>query len=148
MTLIDDVLRGALACEGAFEIQPNAGPFVERILATLGLPKGNPWCAAFVYATGTTMAGTDWPLPKTAGCQALYDFAMKKKWIRTTPQRGDVFLIWHAELARFAHTGFMLDDTDLTISGNTSGAGSRDGWLVGKRRWTFAPADRFIRWAS
>lgn len=154
MSPVDLVLRIALATEGACESPPlsNAGPFVVRVLKGVGLAKGQPWCAAQLYDWGTKALGPAWPLPKTGGCQVLADFATSKKILKTMPRVGDAFLIWHPELGRFAHTGLVLavysDGSCLMIAGNTSGAGVRDGWLVGVRTARFAPADRFVRWAT
>lgn len=148
MTDADLLIKIALACEGASEVPPNtnAGPFVERCLKVVGLPKGQPWCAAFVAMCGRVAFDEDWPLPLTGGCAVLGDFAKKKGWLVDKPKRGDLFLIWHPELGRFAHTGFCIDDKGDSISGNTSGAGSREGWIVGRRKWAFKPEDKFIRW--
>lgn len=147
---IDIVLRVAAEAEGACESPPNtnSGPFVERVLAGVGLKKGDPWCAAWVYDVGRKALGERWPLPKTGGCAILGEFAQAQGILRGTPEIGDVFLIYHAELKRFAHTGFIVGPNNDTLSGNTSGAGSREGWLVGRRVWRFSPEDRFIRWLS
>ena len=140
----------ARVAEGATEVPPssNAGPFTERCQRVTGNRPPDPWCASFVAMVGVLACGDAWPLPKTASCQALHDFAITHGVIYTTPAVGDVFLIWHPELHRFAHTGFVIGDGNLTISGNTSGAGSREGWMVGQRVWTFTAADRFIRWTQ
>lgn len=149
MSDIDLVLAVALACEGASEVPANTnrGPFVERCQRVTGNQPGDPWCASWVAMVGQAALGKRWPLPLTGGCQVLYDVSKKKRRIVTSPKRGDVFLIWHKALGRFGHTGFCIDDAGDTISGNTSGAGSREGWIVGRRKWAFTPEDRFIRWS-
>lgn len=148
-TAIDLVLRCSAAAEGACESPPgsNAGPYVERVLTRVGLKKGDPWCIAHVSDVGADALGAAWPLPLVGGCVTLAEFAIAKKILFESPEIGDVFLIWHEELGRFAHGGFVIGADNDTRSGNTSGAGSRDGWLVGRRRWTFTPKDRFIRWS-
>ena len=79
------------------------------------------WCASFVSMVGQTALGSAWPLPLTAGCQVLADVATKKKILKATPAVGDVFLIWHPSMGRFAHTGFVLAVNPIvTISGNTT----------------------------
>lgn len=154
ITPIELLLRVSAASVGATEVPPNtnAGPYVERVLATVGLKKGNPWCAAQVYDWGRIALGKKWPLPATGGCAVLGDFAKKKKILRTTPEVGDVFLIYHPELGRFAHTGLIRsvepNGAFGTREGNTSGAGSREGWLAADRVRTFKQADRFIRWVE
>jgi hypothetical protein len=63
-----------------------------------------------------------------------------------------VFLLWYPKLNRFAHTGFCVadlgDGTWLTHDGNTSGAGSREGWMKAEQKRRFKPEDRFIRWIN
>lgn len=148
---VDVLMRVALATEGASEVPANTnrGPFVERCQRITGNKAGDPWCASWLAMVGTAAVGESWPLPKTGGCQALADFAKAKGVLKDTPQDGDAFLVWHESLHRFGHTGLVLDATTRdTISGNTSGAGSREGWIVGRRIWTFTPADRFIRWTA
>lgn len=148
------VLRVAGATIGASEVPPssNRGPFVERALATCGLPPGQPWCAAWVAHIGLTALGELWPVVRTGGCQLLHDWATKRGVLVATPNAGDIFLIWYPALGRFAHTGFvarvLADGTCVTREGNTSGEGVREGWLVAERTRRFKPADRFIRWAD
>lgn len=51
LNVADEALRIAISYIGNKE-EPagsNAGPFVEACLKTVGLGKGNPWCAAFTY---------------------------------------------------------------------------------------------------
>lgn len=149
---VDLVLRVSGAGVGGTEVpaNTNAGPFVEPRLAIVGLPKGNPWCAADVAYTGHLALEKDWPLPLTGGCQALYEYGAKHGLIETKPERGDVFVVWHPELSRFGHTGFIIevngDGSCKTHEGNTSGAGSREGWIKAARVRHFKPEDRFIRW--
>lgn len=156
LDVIDLVLRVASKSTGACESPPasNAGPYVERILKRCGLGKGYPWCAADVSDTGAIALGKHWPLPITASCVALGEFASKHHVLAETPMRGDVFLIWeHVQgVWRFGHTGFIIDvQQGLTCStheGNTSGGGSREGWLAADRIRTFGPKDRYIRWVD
>lgn len=151
---VDLVLLVSAGGVGGCEVpaNSNAGPFVEPRLKLVGLEKGNPWCAADVAFTGRTALGKRWPLPMTGGCQALADFATAKGILVDTPERGDVFLIWHPELGRFAHTGFAIDRLTAvrwkTHEGNTSGGGSREGWLKAERERVFKLADRFVRWTQ
>jgi len=37
-----------------------------------------PWCAAFVSTVGIDAFGSDWPLPRLAGCASARDAAKKK----------------------------------------------------------------------
>lgn len=150
----DLVLRVAAATVGASEVpaNTNAGPFVERCQKVTGNTKGQPWCASFVAMVGEAALGPLWPVVKTGGCQPLHDWALGRGVVHEQPTIGDVFLVWHAELGRFAHTGFVLavrpDGNCHTIEGNTSGAGSREGWMVAQRTRRFRPEDRFVRWTE
>lgn len=153
---VDLVLRVASATVGASEVpaNTNAGPFVERCQKVTGNGKGDPWCAAFVAMVGVAALGKFWPVIKTGGCQQLHDWAARSGVVVAAPAAGDVFLIWHPEVdrGRFAHTGFVVrvnaDGGCATIEGNTSGGGSREGWMVAERTRRFKPSDRFVRWAS
>lgn len=152
---VDLVLRVSAAPIGASEVpaNSNAGPYVERVLKRVGLPKGNPWCAALVSDIGAIALGNVWPLPLTGGCAVLGDFATKHTILFEKPEVGDVFLVFHASLGRFGHTGFVIqvnaDGSCRTREGNTTMVtGSREGWLYAERTRTFAPKDRFIRWAN
>lgn len=128
---------------------------IDYWLEAVGVPLALPWCAAFVYNVGRQALGTTrWPLPRTASCVALRDWAARSSVpLMTTPAAGDVFLLWEAGLtpARFGHTGFVTgmnaDGSIATIEGNTNPGGSRDGYGVFARTRHPAPADRFIHWA-
>lgn len=152
MTEIERVLFVAATQVNVTECPPNtnSGLKVEEYLETVGLTKGQPWCAAFVAWCGRVALKKDWPLPLTGGCQALSVAAQAKGWQVERPAVGDVFLLWFPKLNRFAHTGFIEAITGkqiTTLEGNTSGAGSREGWGVFRRTRSFGTADRFIRWA-
>lgn len=145
------LLRVASATEGAIETGANRGPFVDRCNALTGAPPGSPWCASWVAMCGATAFGEKWPLPKTAGCATLGDFAKRKAMLSEAPMRGDVFLVYFPKLNRYAHTGFVdtvVNSTSFTtIEGNTNNDGSREGWGVFRRTRTIGPHDRFIRWS-
>lgn len=140
----------------------NKGQVVERMLRDVSQLPGQPWCAAFVHhvgywsqyqhATGTS----SWPLPPTASCYELGEYARRNGALVDYPCGGDVFLLWSAGLKRFAHTGVIVSvDRSATgeffcttIEGNTDAGGSREGDAVMLKRRSFVPArgDRFIRW--
>lgn len=150
ITSLDAVIGCALCTVGASEIpaNTNSGPYVERILKQVGLKKGDPWCAAALYDWGKTGIRALWPLPATGSCAMLASYASTKDVLMDEPMIGDAFLIWEPTLNRFGHTGLIVGPNNDTVSGNTSGAGSREGWIVGRRLWTFKPQDKFIRWNS
>src|SRR5690242_16523378 len=139
ISVVDLVLRNAAGRVGASEVpaNTNSGPYVERVLKRVGLKKGQPWCAAEIADVGAMALEKAWPLPLTGGCQELHDWAVKQGVLVDKPERGDVFLVWHPELGRFAHTGFIVDvladGSCSTHEGNTSGNGSREGWIVAER---------------
>lgn len=167
-------IRVALATEGAGEQPPgtNAGPYVERVQLAGGLKKGDPWCLAQAMDWGQRalpdhpaiellLEGLRWSVPKMGGCQVFYEWALAKHLIFDTPARGDIGLIWHADMkpaARFAHALLVLEPaTALTIGGNTTwpkdkGASdpklAREGWCVARKPWPFTPKDRFVRWVN
>lgn len=154
-TAIELVLLVCPASVGACECPPNsnAGPYVERIQKLTGLQKGDPWCACELRNVGLTALGKHWPIPAIGGCASLGEWAASRGILVKSPAVGDAFLLWELVSGehRFAHTGLIIGpataDGWATHEGNTSGAGSTEGWLVGERRRIFKPEDSFIRWA-
>ncbi len=109
----------------------NDGRQVEMYLKCVGLPKGNPWCAAFVcWVLGQNKVAN----PKSGYCPTLF-IAKNQVWKRDTknntiPLSGDVFGIYFKEKGRIAHVGFVdkwTGKTVVTVEGNTNDAGSREG---------------------
>jgi hypothetical protein len=147
----------------------NHGTMVERFLEKVDQKAGEPWCAAFVYYVGfwshfePLTERSSWPLPATASCYMLGQFARKKQILVKEPQPGDVFLVYNPVLLRFAHTGIIVYVTRteqrasgsmwyecITIEGNTNAEGSREGNAVARKPRRFYPdaGDRFIRWTD
>lgn len=140
----------------------NHGEMVSKILASVGLEPGEPWCCATVSYVGHrafmafdphTLARTSrWPLVMTGGCQQLADDAHRKGVLVDTPQRGDLFVEWFEHYGRFAHTGVIdqvFADGAVTIEGNTNPKPhERNGFGCFVKHRTFGPKDRFIRWAQ
>lgn len=157
-------ISAALVLKDVPEIGANAGQMVELLQKSVGIHKGDPWCAAFVNYVGrqaflneTDPKRSAWPLPMTGGCAAIGDFAAKHDLLRTEPQRGDVHLLYFPSMKRFAHTGIVLQPPlapggqCLVIDGNTNdGDGSREGYKVSLRRRTIDPkaGHRFVRWTE
>lgn len=159
LTPVDLVLRVASATVGACESPPhtNAGPYVERVLKRTGLGAGYPWCAAYVTDVGVCALGKDWPVIRSASVVQLCDWAAKAncRYVATkTPAKpGDLFCLWYPKLNRWAHVGMVTGvepdgKTCRTVEGNTSGAGSREGWVVAERTRVLGPRDRLIRWTE
>lgn len=150
MDPVDVVLRFAKSQLYVREIGPNAGQVVEEYQRLCGAEKGDPWCAAFVSWCGRRALEKDWPITLSAGCHALFLDAKAKGLVRDAPKRGDVFLLWHPELGRYAHTGFVFEATGAVFKsyeGNTNPAGGRDGYGVFERERRADQRYRFIRWA-
>ena len=147
----------------------NRGQMVELFLREVRQPPGQPWCAAFVHHVGywshwdnRTHAST-WPLPATASCYELGEFARARAVLRKDPVVGDVFLLYSEKLKRFAHTGIVVAVeavsqqgagdtvyTCMTVEGNTNEAGSSEGTqtLRKSRQFSMRRGDRFIRWTD
>lgn len=159
----DAVARFLSVCNafvGFTEQGPNSGQVVDAFLASVGLKPGQPWCAAYMNYCGqrafSVHEPSTWPVPMTGGCLAIGNWAAKKSVLMKTGQVGDLFLLHYPQMKRFAHVGVLVAPVAgtpnrwLTIEGNTSGQGSREGWIVAKRERTINPADghRFVRWTK
>lgn len=153
------LMRGLARMEGIEEVGgDNRGRAVERIQKRTGNRRGDAWCASLVYDAGNGMLGVHWPLPATASCDVLLEYARKHGLLRSAPEPGDVFLLMRAEHDAI-HTGFvteLLADGYRTIEGNTNDDGSANGYCV-LRRTRGDKADkalrrglsyRYIRWHS
>ena len=107
----------------------NDGPWVEAIQRTTGNKKGDPWCASFVNWVLDIAYRDMNPLPATASCDVLLEFARKNQLLTSTPQPGDVFLVMKTKNDAI-HTGIVTEvraDTIRTIEGNTNREGAREG---------------------
>ena len=118
-----DVLFVAQELVGVMEQGINDGPEVKKILASVGLETGNPWCAAFNYYV-FSMAGLADRVPRSG---------WSPDWVRggvrtsKTPE-ASVFGVYFQSLGRVAHTG-IIESCDgvfaTTIEGNTNAGGGR-----------------------
>lgn len=160
------LIASASAFIGLAEEGDNRGQMIEKFLAEVRQPPGMPWCAAFVHHVGYwshyhhLSARSSWPLPATASCWELGQFARVRGILMKEPREGDVFLAYSAKLRRFAHTGIVvaLQRTDsfgddavyhcVTIEGNTNIGGDPEGryTLQRTRRLSTQNGDRVIRW--
>jgi hypothetical protein len=150
LSAIDVVLRFAKSQLYVREIGPNAGQVVEQYQKFCGAEKGDPWCACGVSWCGKSALEADWPLVISASCQRLYVDAKAKGLVRDAPKRGDIFLLWHPELGRYAHTGFVenaVRGNFDTIEGNTNPGGGRDGYGWFRRKRVADQSFKFIRWS-
>lgn len=112
----------------------NDGEDVEKYLASCGLTKGPPWCAAFVN-WNFQECGVYLDLPYPAYVPSYF----KSSWLiyqkgkvdwKRNPLPGDLIGIWFQSKGRLAHIGFY-DKSEgefyITIEGNTNEEGSREG---------------------
>ena len=121
------------------ETTANRGEEVDMFNRSVGAPLGSYWCAAYVSYDLTFFKV---PNPNSAWSP---HFAKPADIIWTNknknskkPLLGDVFTEYYASLHRVGHTGFYLS-TDFEgyysiQAGNTSGAGSRNGDRVGRKK--------------
>jgi len=119
----------------------NFGPGPKKYLAACGLPQGHAYCACFVkwsfLQIGISTKGTAWSPSWATGKEVFWKQGKGTK----TPQQGDVFSLYYANLKRVGHVGFVdvwddprADDWVMTVEGNTNGEGSREGDGVHRRR--------------
>jgi hypothetical protein len=139
---------------GIREIQPNSGAAVEQYLKYVNLPKGNPWCAAFVCwvlgKAGVDNPGTGWSPALFGSARVVWKreepgskiqgpgSRSKESGLLAGPPRvADVFGIYFPEKGRIAHVGF-IDEWDgtwlISVEGNTNESGSREGDGVYRKR--------------
>ena len=119
----------------------NRGKEVEEFLAAVGVPPGNPWCAAFVYWCVDRAAerlGQANCLPRTGGVLEMWRGA-KRTGLPCVPSgqavaqpslvtAGMVFVIDHG--GGKGHVGFVEGVANgrlVTVEGNSNDGGSREG---------------------
>lgn len=118
----------------------NDGPEVESYLASVGLRRGAPWCAAFVsyclQKGGYTQA------PRSGWSPAYFAPLERYLYKGDALALGDstrvyIFGVYYPHLGRIAHVGFIEPLTRLvprgyilTVEGNSNDNGSREGVAV------------------
>lgn len=141
----------------------NSGPQVEDYLRYVNLGRGQPWCAAFicwVYGqAGVENPRSGWSPDLFKRTKVVWTRAESiklkgkseqgyrasgmgyevsgRRLMGLQPRFGDVFGIYFPEKERIAHAGFVdqWEDTWLiTVEGNTSISGSREGDGVYRKR--------------
>jgi hypothetical protein len=153
----------AEADKGVREAGKNAGADVEKYQKCVGIPKGAPWCAAFVSWCHMAAKGLSKPAKWCSGSAvSLYQVASNSKTcVKVTPADADFQskvkpgMVWSraqdstaAAAARKGkwcqgHTGIVVKVDSVgfhTIEGNTNAAGSREGDGVYRKthKWTDA----------
>lgn len=114
----------------------NDGERVEQYLSSVGLEKGNPYCASFIH---WTFEQNDINSPKSGYCPDWFKtnviYKRNKVELISFPQ-SSVFGIWFESKNRVAHVGFVYKDKGKqveTVEANTNDALSRDGDGVYKK---------------
>ncbi|TCD03965.1 peptidoglycan-binding protein [Pedobacter psychroterrae] len=108
----------------------NDGERVEGYLASVGLEKGQPWCAAFV---SFIFKQAGYSAPRTGWSPSLFPLQRLVK----AAAPGNVFGIYFPALKRISHCGFVErkdGDWITSIEGNTGIGGGRDGDGVYRRK--------------
>lgn len=119
----------------------NDGKEVEEFLASVGLKKGNPYCAAFVHydlnKVGVKNSITGYS-PTAFNLKKAVWF--QNKLIRE-PRPGDVITLYFPSKGRIAHTGFYdrrINSIVLeSVEANTNVEGSREGDGVYRKKRSF-----------
>jgi hypothetical protein len=167
------LIAAAAGLVGLREDDARGGRMIEQFLHDVHQPPRQPWSAAFVYHVGYWAhfqygaERSSWPLPATSSWEELAKFAAEQQVLVSEPTDGDVFLLWHAPTACFAHTGVVARvrgrgvtaggtswfECD-TIEGNSDAgehredSGVMNGVVRRARRFYPEVGDRFIRWAD
>jgi hypothetical protein len=138
--LLTEAVKAAVTQLGVMEVPPgsNKGPEVNAYLASVGLPPGLFWCAAFVYSCfdkAATKAGKQNPLIKTGHVMTHWNKTTAKKVKMDEAvnkpsliKPGHIFIMntggsaGHTGIVEKVEGGFIH-----TIEGNSNNSGSRNG---------------------
>jgi hypothetical protein len=159
---------GALL-DGARE-QGNVVSLAERFLAGVDARAENRWDVAFVHHAGYwshfdhRTGRSSWPLPATADCEELADFARTRGVLSAEkPQSGEIFLLRSPSKRRFVHAGIVLMAERFDVGGaeiaryecyaieaDITPTGCMGGDRLARVRRILAPGrgDRTIRWTA
>lgn len=143
----------------------NCGPRVEEYLASTNLGRGYPWCAAYVRWCHA-QCGIDLQPARAFAAAAKFATAHEvfrkgqiedyeplgpgHEWERIS-EDGDCFTLWYTNLNRIGHVGLIYGEEEkyiLTVEGNTSESGSREGTTVKKRKRLKATVHSVNRWIN
>lgn len=122
----------------------NDGPEVEAYLTSVGLKKGEPWCAAFL---SWIFKKAGYKQPRTAWSPALFPSQRLVK----LPAPGVLFGIYFPSLERIAHCGLIerVNGNWLScVEGNTNLSGSRNGDGVYRKLRHAKTIYRYSNWIS
>lgn len=119
----DRVMAVAASQIGTQEATGHNDGDVVKYLTAVGLGKGDPYCAAFVYWCGREALAAANPFPRSGWSP---DMVNRPDWLRgkgRQPEPGDTFGIYFASKGRIAHTGLVAGvrgNSLVTIEANTS----------------------------
>jgi len=122
----------------------NDGVRVETYLRSVGLKKGDKWCAAFI---SFLFAQEGLKKPKTGWTPDLFP----KSRLSKSALPGNLLAIYFPELKRIAHVGLVTardGDYVLSIEGNTNVIGSREGDGVYRKRRHIKTIYQFSDWIT
>ena len=120
----------------------NDGKAVTRYLESVGLPVGQPWCAAFI---SWVFAEAGYSAPRTGWSPALFPLTKRK----SKAFKGAVFGVYFPSLKRIAHVGLLEcieGEWLVTIEGNTNQEGSREGEGVYRKRRPISSIRFYADW--
>ncbi len=122
----------------------NRGKEVQKFLDYVGLPAGSKWCAAYV---SWVFGQAGYTMPRTGWSPNLFPSAR----CTLSPKPADVIGIYFPELGRIAHCGIIegrIGEWVISIEGNTSVSGGRDGHGV-ERKWRHVKSiAKFADWTA
>jgi len=122
----------------------NDGIRVEEYLATVGLKKPEPWCAAFVC---WVYAKEGFAKPRSGWSPDLFPLSR----LARSALPGNILGIYFPDKKRIAHVGIIIkekDDFIYSVEGNTDVAGSREGDGVYLRQRHKRTIYRIADWIS
>lgn len=111
------------SCTGIAEVGHNGGKIVELFQASVGIPKGSPWCLAFpqgVIAYVESLTGIKSGLAATGHCLGLWN-ASAGIYAVTEPRPGDLIIYRHRGTSS-GHAAVIQEvqlADFLTVEGNT-----------------------------
>jgi hypothetical protein len=124
-----DLIRTARSYQGQREWAPNSSPLINRWLASVGQPPGEPWCAAFACAC---VYDTDPTIGFLRSASALKLLARNPDRVISDPEVGALVIWDHGHGKGHVAIITAIDgQTFSAIAGNTSEDGkSREGIMV------------------
>ena len=143
-----DLLKGNVVAIASKEVGVrelsghNDGKRVEEYLASVGLHRGDPYCAAWV---SFIFKQAGYSAPRTGWSPDLFP----SKRLVKVPEPGDVFGIYFTDMGRIAHCGLVErthSDWVYSIEANTDASGGREGGGVYRRMRHKRGISRFSNW--